>query len=224
MKHLALVVDDERQMTEIVSFALETAGFDTITAHDGARAWQFFQTRPVNLVILDLMLPDISGATLAKRIRANSDVPIIMLTALGDTEQRVAGLEAGADDYIAKPFSPQELILRAKAIVRRTAPTPAEPVTNVGPVTIKMDAVYVNGTALDLSEIERKLFHSLLNHRGEVVPVRTLLNEVWSTAATAGGRNMVKTTVYRLRKKLEAAGLAENTIQSVRGRGYTLSM
>lgn len=223
MSHLVLIVDDEKQMTEIVSFALQTAGFDTISAHDGASAWQIFQRRPVSLIVLDRMLPDISGATLAKRIRAKSDVPIIMLTALGDTEQRVAGLEAGADDYITKPFSPQELILRAQAIVRRTSPIDDEKVTTLGPVKVKTGTVYVNDVAVGLSEIESKLFRCLLNHRDEVVPVRTLLNEVWETNSSAGGRNLVKTTVYRLRKKLADAGL-DNAIQSVRGRGYTLHM
>ncbi|MDI9588734.1 MAG: response regulator transcription factor [Acidobacteriota bacterium] len=222
MTHLVLVVDDEKQMTEIVSFALQTAGFETVVAHDGATAWKLFQSRPISLIILDRMLPDISGATLPQRIRASSDVPIIMLTALGDTEQRVAGLEAGADDYIAKPFSPQELILRAKAIVRRTAPAREEDVSTYGPVTIQSDTVYINSEAADLSEIELKLFRCLLNHHGEIVPVRTLLNEVWETSSSAGGRNLVKTTVYRLRKKLAEAGMAEDTIQSVRGRGYTL--
>lgn len=211
-------------MSEIVSFALQTAGFETAVAHDGHGAWQLFKSRPVDIVILDIMLPDISGSTLAQRIRVTSDVPILMLTALGDVKQRVAGLEAGADDYMAKPFSPQELILRAKSLVRRATPPAKEKPEAVGPLTLQADEVFLNGTLLSLTEIENKLLHVLINHRGEVVPVRTLLNEVWDTTSSAGGRNMVKTTVYRLRKKLLAAGLPENAIQSVRGRGYTLTL
>lgn len=224
MKPLALVVDDERQMTQIVSFALETAGFDTVIASDGNSAWQMFKRRPVDLVVLDVMMPDISGATLARRIRAQASTPIIMLTALGDVEQRVAGLEAGADDYIAKPFSPQELILRAKAVVRRTVSAVGEESRKVGPFEFGATGdVLINGQNAGLTEIESKLLRVLIHHKDEVMPQRTLLNEVWDTTSSAGGRNMVKTTVYRLRKKITASGLPENTIQSIRGRGYTIS-
>lgn len=226
MSPLVLVVDDEPQMTSIVEFALQTAGFRTISCHSGGAAWQQFQQHPFDLVILDLMLPDVSGTTIAKRIRANSGVPIIMLTALGDVEQRVAGLSAGADDYLAKPFSPQELILRAKAIVRRSgALEHDEPDLQQGDLKIetRTNRVFIKDELVDLTEIETKLLRALLSRAGQVVPVRTLLNEVWDTTATQGGRNMVKTTVYRLRKKLRDAGINEDVIESVRGRGYTFT-
>lgn len=227
MSPLVLVVDDEPQMTAIVDFALKTAGFQTVVCHSGRAAWDEFQKRAVDLVILDLMLPDVSGITIAQRIRAHSGVPIIMLTALGDVEQRVAGLSAGADDYLAKPFSPQELILRAQAIVRRSgALEHEEPDLHQGDLKIETNTkrVFVKDELVDLTETETKLLRSLLARAGEVVPVRTLLNEVWDTTATQGGRNMVKTTVYRLRKKLRDAGLSEDAIESVRGRGYTFAI
>lgn len=126
MSPRALIIDDEPQMLSIVAFALQTQGFDCSTAPNTARAWEHLSTKPVDLLVLDIMTPTGSGIDLVKRIRGRGDgVPIILLTALGDEEDRIAGLEASADDYVTKPFSPRELALRAQAIVRRTAPPPS---------------------------------------------------------------------------------------------------
>ena len=114
-----LVVDDEPQILMIMRFALETAGFTVVTATDGAQAWSTFKQRRFDLVVLDLMIPVVSGVAVAERIRGISDVPIMMITALSDEPDRIRGLEAGADDYVTKPFSPRELTLRAQALVRR---------------------------------------------------------------------------------------------------------
>src|SRR5690606_13415819 len=115
----ALVVDDERQMRDIVSFALETQGFTTVEAADAEKAWAACERQAFDVIVLDVMLPRASGISLCRRIRVLSDVPIILLTAKGEAADRVAGLEAGADDYVVKPFHPRELALRAMAVVRR---------------------------------------------------------------------------------------------------------
>lgn len=226
MRPTALIVDDEAQMTAIIAFALETEHVSSIECHSGHSAWQTFTSTPFDLVILDLMLPDISGITLCRRIRAQSDVPILMLTALGDVEQRVAGLEAGADDYVTKPFSPRELALRARALVRRSNDTgQGRPDIVHGPIRIQPVAqkVYVHDHIVELTETEIRLLSTIVAKPDHIHSQRELLNEVWGTAATQGGRNMVKTTMYRLRKKLRDAGVGDDFISAVRGRGYTCS-
>ena len=112
----ALVVDDEPQILMIMRFALETAGFEVVTAGNGAKAWELFKSGSFDLVVLDLMIPVVSGLVIAERIRAVSDVPIMMITALSEEGDRVRGLETGADDYVTKPFSPREFTLRALAL------------------------------------------------------------------------------------------------------------
>ncbi|MDO5720104.1 MAG: response regulator transcription factor [Actinomycetaceae bacterium] len=226
MKPTALIVDDETQMTAIIAFALETEQVASIACHSGHSAWQTFTTTPIDLVILDLMLPDITGITLCRRIRARSNVPILMLTALGDVEQRVKGLEAGADDYVTKPFSPKELALRARALIRRSNDTaPSRPDIVYGPIRIDVakQRVYVDGRIVELTETEIRLLSTIISNPDRIHSLRELLNEVWGTTATQGGRNMVKTTMYRLRKKLGDVGVSGDFIVAVRGRGYTCS-
>ncbi len=224
--HRVLVIDDEPQMIQIVSYALELEGLDVMSATTAHKGWQLFSENHCDLIILDVMLPDASGYALCQRIRASNsgDVPIIMLTALGETDNRVEGLEAGADDYLAKPFSPKELVLRSLAVLRRSSglPRPATHEIIYGPVTINSanHEVFIDGRKIDTTATEGRLLQALVSHPNEVVSVKQLLNEVWNTTATQGGRNMVKSTAYRLRKKLENAGLAADSITAVRGQGY----
>ncbi|QQY14440.1 response regulator transcription factor [Cutibacterium avidum] len=223
----ALVVDDEPQMVAIVSYALETVGFDTLDSRNAMKAWSILRHQQIDLVVLDVMLPDESGISLCTRIRSHCpSTAILLLTALGDVENRVNGLEAGADDYLAKPFSPKELGLRAQALTRRHGGTPRAPV-DVIRGSLRFEAgtgrVFRRGTLLDLSETEAALLRVLTDAPGHVKTVRELLNEVWGTTASEGGRNMVKTSVYRLRRKLAAAGADPGSIIAVRGRGYTSS-
>ncbi|ACZ31998.1 two component transcriptional regulator, winged helix family [Xylanimonas cellulosilytica DSM 15894] len=220
----ALVVDDEPQMLAIVEFALQTQGFECVTAPDAERAWRVLLTQDVDLAVLDVMLPGASGIELCRRIRSRLDVPVLLLTARGETEDRIAGLEAGADDYVPKPFSPREVALRAQALVRRTGARhePRDVVVN-GPVRVDVlrRTLTSGGEVVHLSELETRLLATLAERAGEVVTWRDLLNDVWSTASVAGGREMVKTAVYRVRQRLpERAG--EPLVVTVRGRGYLM--
>lgn len=224
MKPLALVVDDEAQMREIIRFTLEESGCEVLEASGVTSAWKLVKSSDLSLVILDLMLPDGSGVELAKRIRSATKVPIIMLTALGDPQQRIEGLQAGADDYLPKPFSPRELSLRAEVILRRTHRIKqVETRQELGPLSLDTarGRAYYQGKDLKLSETEFNLLRVLAESNGRVVNIRELLNLVWETTSTSGGRDMVKTTVYRLRAKLRAAGSGE-IIQTLRGGGYVL--
>lgn len=219
----ALVVDDESQMVSIVSFALETKGFKTTSSRSAEDAWRLLQLTDFDLVVLDVTLPGASGIQLCERIRATSDVPVILLTARSEEDDRLRGLIAGADDYLTKPFSPRELALRAVAIVRRTQGRRTAVTTlRNGPLVIDQvrRTVHLEGRALQLSETELRLLTVLALNVGEVVSWRTLLNEVWATSEIAGGRDMIKTTVYRLRQQLGATG--EQLIVTVRGAGYLM--
>ncbi|MDN5570258.1 MAG: response regulator transcription factor [Propionibacteriaceae bacterium] len=223
LKPRALVVDDEAQMVSIVEFALETQGFATVGARSAEEAWRQLGALEFDLVVLDVMLPGASGVQLCERIRTTSDIPVILLTARGEEQDRLRGLMAGADDYVTKPFSPRELALRASAVVRRTRGRRSDTTRlSNGPLTVDQARrqALLDGRVLRLSDVELRLLTVLTRHAGEVVDWRTLLNEVWATAETAGGRDMLKTAIYRLRQQLGPAG--EDLIHTVRGAGYLM--
>lgn len=226
---LVLVVDDEPQMVAIVTFALETQEFDTVSAGDATTAWDLLGRHHVDLVVLDVMLPDSSGRDLCRRIASRTGIPVILLTALGDSEDRVRGLEAGADDYVTKPFGPRELALRAQAVLRRSGAVPTAPeagTLSCGPLRADLAAGRISwaGTPLRLPEMERRLLVRLMREPGMPVSLRTLLNEVWDTTAVEGGRDMVKSSVYRLRHQLALQQVPSDLVEAVRGRGYRVNI
>jgi DNA-binding response OmpR family regulator len=222
MSPTALVVDDEPQMTAIVEFALQTQGFTVVTAHDGATALQVLRSRSVDLVVLDLLMPTMDGLTLCQRIRARSDVPILMLTAMNQPEDVIVGLEHGADDYVTKPFHPREVALRAQALVRRRRDSGA--VVQVGELVVDptQRVATLAGHRLDLPYTEFKLLAHLASRPGVAQSWQELLGAVWGTHDLLGGRDVVKSTVYRLRARLAAAGDYGGYIQTVRGVGYLM--
>ncbi|MFC3299940.1 response regulator transcription factor [Arthrobacter agilis] len=219
--HLALVVDDEPQMLDIVTFALETQGFSSVSAKDAEFAWSVFRTRQFDLVVLDVMLPQSSGLSLCRRIREVSSVPVLLLTAKSGVQDRIAGLEAGADDYVTKPFHPRELALRAEAIVRRTTVTSAHAELVHGPLRIGQDGATVHGRYLHLSALELRLLRRLASAQGQPVSFRDLLLSGWQIDEGPGGREMLKTALYRVRKTLQGEGIPR-AIRAVRGVGYEL--
>ena len=186
----ALIVDDEKQMLEIISFALETQGFDTTTATNATAAIELFQNRNFEILILDVMLPEFSGIWLCEQVRRVSNVPIIMLTAKGEVADRVAGLEAGADDYVIKPFHPRELALRAQAIVRRNRENQKTETIHLDDLVIdpKNGTVLLRRNRLSLSQSEFRLLMTLaLNRRDGRCGY--LLREVWGVESLVGGRD-----------------------------------
>ncbi len=220
---LGLVVDDEPQMRYVITFALETQGFRCVSAADAESAWELVSEESFDLVVLDVMLPGLGGGELCRRLRAAAAVPIILLTALGDEEDRIAGLEAGADDYVTKPFSPRELALRASAVVRRTAAGTGDVVSN-GALSVQAATGEVawEGRPIPLPDTEARLLAALARHAGSVLTWADLLNEVWGTAESAGGREMVRTTVYRLRRHLGRRNAPPDLVVAARGQGYTM--
>ncbi|GIJ49597.1 DNA-binding response regulator [Virgisporangium aliadipatigenens] len=217
----ALVVDDEPQMTMIIGYALETQGFSVLVAHDGATALHLLRSREVDLVVLDVLMPTIDGLTLCERIRARSDVPIMLLTALAHHDDVIAGLERGADDYVTKPFHPREVALRAAALVRRRE---TGTVLRVGRLVINPGArsATLAGLRLELPYTEFKLLLQLAVHRGNPQSWQDLLRAVWGSTEIIGGRDVVKSTVYRLRSRLSGDRDGTAYVQTIRGAGYVM--
>jgi DNA-binding response OmpR family regulator len=218
----ALIVDDEPQMTMIIGYALETQGFTVLAAHDGATALNLLRTRAVDLVILDVLMPAMDGLTLCERIRARWDVPIMMLTALSQHDDVIAGLEHGADDYVTKPFHPREVALRALALTRRRREPPGT--VTVGGLTLDPAgrSAALTGQRLDLPYTEFKLLLHLATHLGQPQPWPELLRAVWGSTEILGGRDIVKSTVYRLRSRLAAVPGGAGYVRTIRGAGYVM--
>ncbi|MBS2024546.1 MAG: response regulator transcription factor [Deltaproteobacteria bacterium] len=223
MAHI-LIVDDERDLVQVLDFNLRQAGFETSTAYDGEQALARVKAKIPDLVILDLMLPDISGNEVCKQLKSNARtkaVPVIMLTARGEEVDRVVGFELGADDFVTKPFSVRELVLRVKAVLRRGTPEEDErPRETVGPIKIDPQAhrAYVNGKEIDLTALEFKLLGTFMSRLGRVQTRETLLQDVWEMSAEVQTRT-VDTHVKRLREKLDDG---RDLIETVRGVGYRM--
>ncbi len=226
MKHLpsVLIVEDEPAIAELIAVNLRHNGFAPTWAMDSASAQRELHAVLPDVILLDWMLPGESGLTLARRWRADErtkTVPIIMLTARGDEADRVAGLDAGADDYIAKPFSTKELLARIRAVLRRRAPQHAGGVVKVG--GLQLDAgthrVSFDAQALKLGPTEFKLLHFLMNHPERVHSRAQLLDKVWGDHVFIEERT-VDVHVKRLRESLAGAGAM---VETVRGAGYRLS-
>lgn len=218
-----LIVEDDLALADVLSFTLRRAGFTVATAHDGLAALQTWQASAPNLVLLDLNLPKLDGLSVCRRLREESDVPIIMLTVRGSDEDVVQGLELGADDYIVKPFSPSQLVARVRAVLRRTDTTPPPAELTTGQLRLdraRNEVQRPNQPPLRLSPLETRLLEALMLNAGQVLTTDVLLNAVW--AAEGGDRAMLKQLVYRLRNKLEADPSQPTYIETVPGVGYAL--
>lgn len=218
-----LVVDDDPTLLEIAATYLTAAGGTVDTAADSVTALELAASRLPDLVVLDRMIPGVDGLTVARRLRAASAVPIIMLTALGEPEHRIEGLEAGADDYLGKPFSPRELVLRVEALLRRTNPTEA-PAGDVLLGRLRVDAerreILLDGEPLSLTVREHDLLAYLARRPGRTVSREQLLADVWGW--TIGDVSTITVHVRRLREKIEADPSAPEVIVTVWGAGYRL--
>lgn len=225
MSNTILLVDDEQDLIETLRYSLEREGYTTLAAANGAAAMGFLgQTRPPDLVLLDWMLPDMSGTEVCRSLRMGErtrGIPVIMVSARSEEIDRVVGFELGADDYVTKPFSVRELLLRIKAILRRRSTTAAAPSgeeTQWGNLRVDFDGhqVWVDGQLVTLTALEFRLLTTLLTRRGRVQTREMLLSDVWSVQVDVTTRT-VDTHVQRLRKKLGEAG---QYIETLRGVGY----
>jgi DNA-binding response OmpR family regulator len=221
-----LVVDDEPQIAEIASDYLRLAGFEVIVAEDGVRALEMVRGRPPDLVVLDLGLPKLGGLEVARTIRRESDLPIIMLTARVEEEDRLHGLEIGADDYITKPFSPRELVARVRAVLRRTEKSrDAGDAATFHAADLIIDATRMRITratddeAIDFTPTEFQLVAMLARHAGRVFTRAQLLDAVRGSAAEAFDR-AIDSHIKNIRRKLRSEAGTREYIASVYGIGY----
>lgn len=226
-KNKILVVDDEPSISMLIDFNLKLAGYEVLCVYDGEAVFDVIaQFRP-DIIVLDLMLPKLNGIGVCRKLREqNNFVPIIMLTALNDLSDKIAGLDNGADDYMTKPFSPQELISRIQAILRRTSALPsAEAETlHIGPITIQPEQreVSVGGVPIELTPKEFELLLFLCKHRGKVLSRQQLLHGVWDYHFI-GDTRIVDVHISHLRDKIEKNARTPEYIVTIRNVGYKLT-
>lgn len=225
VKSTILIIEDEKDLSQLIAYNLESEGFRTKISNDGEEGYRKAIKESPDLIILDLMLPKLSGIEVCKLIRANSSsqkIPILMLTAKSEEIDRVIGFEVGADDYMTKPFSPRELVLRVKAILKRSASSSIEKEDilkkNLLEVDFSKHRVWVSKQEITLTATEFKLLEYLLKSQGRVLTRDLLLDKVWGYDASVTTRT-VDTHVKRLREKLGEAG---ELVETVRGVGYRL--
>jgi two-component system alkaline phosphatase synthesis response regulator PhoP len=223
MSQKILVVDDEQSIVTLLQFNLEQAGFNVVAAYDGMSALELAQREKPQLIILDLMLPELNGLDVCKKLRQdNITTPILMLTARDDEFDKVLGLELGADDYLTKPFSPREVIARVKAILRRTQMSTADqaPIRRIqiGDLEIIEEnyEVFYHGEPLELTPKEFELLLYMAKHAGRVMTREQLLNAIWNYDFV-GDTRIVDVHISHLRDKIKAP-----YIKTVRGLGYKL--
>ncbi|GIQ70725.1 DNA-binding response regulator [Xylanibacillus composti] len=229
MNKKILVVDDEPSISMLIEFNLKLAGFEVYCVYDGETVFEAIQTFRPDLIVLDLMLPKMDGYQVCKQLRDQKNlVPIIMLTAMQDLSDKIAGLDNGADDYMTKPFSPQELISRIRAIFRRTETAPAalpqEPI-RIGSLVVHPDLheVTVEGKPIDLTPKEFELLLFLCKYRGKVLSRQQLLHGVWDYHFL-GDTRIVDVHISHLRDKIEKNARSPEYILTVRSVGYKLAV
>ena len=225
MARTILVVDDEPTLRETLAEALEADGYAVVQAGDGRAALEQFRAHPPDLVLLDLMLPELSGLEVARQIRAQSSVPIVMLTARDAELDKVVGLEMGADDYVTKPFSLRELSARVRAVLRRGEPSgaPLPPNVELGVVQVDLPGhrVLRNGAEIPMKPKVFELLAFLLRHPGQVMSREQLLEQVWGYDYL-GETRTVDVHVHWLRSAVERDPARPTLIHTVRGTGYVL--
>ena len=219
-----LIIEDEKDLAELVAFHLEREGFKSVLASDGISGLNEAKSLKPDLILLDLMLPGMLGTEVCKRLKKNEQtarIPVIMLTAKGEEIDKVVGFEVGAEDYVVKPFSTRELLLRVKAVLRRSGTAVVEnPVISIGPLTIDAERhlVAINGEEVVFTSTEFNLLHALVKRLGRVQSRDVLLRDVWGYNFVEDTRT-VDTHVTRLRTKMGEAG---EMIKTVRGFGYKM--
>lgn len=219
-----LIVDDDRTLADVIAFTMRREGYEVIKAHDGDSALRRWAQDQPDLILLDINLPGADGFSVCESIRAASEVPIIMLTVRGEDDDVVRGLELGADDYIAKPFSPRQLVARAKAVLRRAGTKPRPGVREQGDFVLdhrRREVCIQGGEPISLTPLEARLLDYLLANTGMVLTAEAIIDHVWGPEG--GDRDMLRQVIHRLRNKVEPDASDPIFIETVPGIGYGLT-
>ena len=219
----ALVIDDDRVLADLIAFALRREGYEVSLAFDGETALQQWRSQRPDIIVLDLNLPKVDGFTVCRRIRAEEDTPIIMLTVRDEEDDIVRGLELGADDYMLKPFSPRQLTARMQAVLRRAGKSPAPTPLQVGELALdrsRRELRIDKGGIVHLTPLENRLLHYLMSNAGHILTTEALIGQVWGVEG--GDRDMLRQLVHRLRRKIEPDPSRPIYIETVPGLGYGL--
>ena len=225
MEHMVLIVEDEPPQAELLSYNLEKEGFRVLIAQDGEEGLLMAQENTPDAIVLDWMLPGLSGIEVCRQLRGSSDtreIPILMLTARGEEEDRVRGIETGADDYVVKPYSPREVVARIKALLRRANPSLSSEALQYSDIAMDLAQHKVNrdGRSIHLGPTEFRLLKTLMEKPGRVFSRERLLDLVWGRDVYVEDRT-VDVHIRRLRKALNE-GSGEDVIRTVRGEGYAI--
>lgn len=219
-----LIVDDDKNICELLRLYLEKEGYAVTQAYDGEAAFEAFEREKPNLVLLDVMMPRMDGWEVCRKIRERGSTPVIMLTAKGETFDKVLGLELGADDYVTKPFRIRELITRIKTVLRRTGRSAAADMLTIDNISINVSQakVYKNKSEIFLTALEYRLLLTLAGHRGQVLSRNQLLEGIWDVSGDFVNDNTLTVYMKRLREKLEDNPARPKLIKTVRGLGYMM--
>lgn len=218
-----LVIEDDLALSDVLAFTLRHAGFETVTAHDGLAGIAAWQAEDPDLIVLDLNLPRLDGLAVCRRIRAEAQTPIVMLTVRSGENEVVQGLEQGADDYMVKPFSPRELVARIRAVARRTGQVADTGLLEVAGLTLdrtRNEVTRAGDEPIRLTPLETSLLAAFMLHPGRVLSSEALITAVWGIEG--GDRTMLKQLVYRLRTKIEPDQSQPRYVETVPGVGYGL--
>jgi DNA-binding response OmpR family regulator len=218
-----LVVDDDLALSDVLAFTIRRAGFEVSSVHDGLSALEHFSRNGADLVVLDWGLPRLDGLEVCTRLRVESDVPIIMLTVRDTDDNVIAALDAGADEYIVKPFSPRQLMARIRALLRRASKEVQEQL-QAGPLVLdpeRREARYGQAEPVHLTPLEERLLRALMQNPDRVLSNDTLILRVWGPGGATN--EMLKQLVYRLRSKLEPDAAVPTLIETVPNAGYVLN-
>jgi DNA-binding response OmpR family regulator len=219
-----LIVEDDLSLSEVLAFTLRRAGYEVIPAHDGMAALQLWEAEKPGLVVLDLNLPKLDGLAVCRQIRSQSQTPIIILSVRSGDAEVVQGLELGADDYIVKPFSPNQLVARIRAVARRAGVADATRALELAGFAFDRSRNEVQRQGdepIRLTPLEAKLLQTLILHAGQVLTSESLITAVWGTEG--GDKMMLKQLVYRLRTKIDPDDAVSSLIETVPGIGYSFS-
>lgn len=220
----ALIVDDDSVLADLVAFTLRREGFQVIQARDGEAALRRWTEEKPDIIVLDVNMPKLDGFAVCRRIRAQANTPIILLTVRSEEDDIVRGLELGADDYIPKPFSPRQLVARVHAVVRRAGMTPAPAIRQVGNLTLdpgRREVRIGDGDPISLTPLESQLLEYLMLNAGHVLTHGAIIDHVWGPEGA--DLDMLRQLVHRLRNKIEPDSSEPIFIETVPGLGYGLS-